>query len=123
MRKDRFQALLHQTHERMLELTKTKGEEYANNTPTGPQAEKNDPVVLAQDQHANFKRDAEELGSTPEQALGFHLNKHMNAVKSFIKHGRVFSEPIDGRIDDAILYLILLKGLVVERREKEQRPT
>lgn len=120
MRKDRFQALLKTTHDRMVELTATKGQEYTNNSPTG--ATVTQAQIDAQDQHANFRRDAEELGFTPEQALGIALNKHMNAVKSFIKHGRVFSEPIEGRIDDAILYLILLKGLTIERVEKDYRP-
>ena len=89
MRKDRFQQLLIQTHEQMLKLTASKGEEYANNEASG----------LA-DQHANFKRLAEELGLTPEQVLSVYLTKHLDAVKSYLRVGREFSEPIDGRIDD-----------------------
>jgi len=120
MRKDRFQALLKTTHDRMVELTATKGEEYANNTPVGEvitQAQLN-----AEDQHANFKRLADELGMTPEQILSVYLTKHLDAIKSFLKRGRTFSEPIEGRIDDAILYLILLKGLTIERMEQDHRP-
>lgn len=118
MRKDRFQNLLKATHDRMVELTATKGEEYANNTIFG----NSEADHMAQDQHANFKRLSEELGMKPEQVLSVYLTKHLDAVKSFLKHGRVYSEPIDGRIDDAILYLILLKGLVVEGREKGLNP-
>ena len=109
MRKDRFQLLLKQTHDAMLALTASKGEEYTNNAAAG-----------AADQHANFKRLSEELGLTPEQVLSVYLTKHLDAIKSYLRMGREFSEPIDGRIDDAILYLILLKGLIVERREAER---
>lgn len=107
MRKDQFQRLLRETHETMVKLTATKGEEYAN-------SESKD----AADQHANFKRLSAELGLTPEQVLSVYLTKHLDAVKSFLRTDREFSEPIEGRIDDAILYLILLKGLVQEKREK-----
>lgn len=109
MRKSVFQRLLTQTAERMRDLTGTKGEEYANTAADGDA-----------DQHANFKRLAQELGLSPEQVLSVYLTKHLDAIKSFLRHGREFSEPIDGRIDDAILYLILLKGLVIERREAER---
>lgn len=120
MRKDRFQSLLKTTYDRMVELTATKGEEYANNTPIGEGI--TSLQFNAEDQHANFKRLAEELGMTPEQVLSVYLTKHLDAIKSYLKHGRVFSEPIEGRIDDAILYLILLKGLTIERREINHNP-
>ncbi|TXG97713.1 MAG: hypothetical protein E6R08_06235 [Nevskiaceae bacterium] len=106
MRKDRFQSLLTFQLEQLKKLTATKGKEYTNNESSG-----------AADQHANFYRQAQELGLTPEQVLGVYLNKHLDAVKSFIKTGAVLSEPIEGRIDDAILYLILLRGLVIDRQE------
>lgn len=125
MRKDRFQALLKTTYDRMVELTATKGEEYANNAPIDAPASSTDirnQLADAQDQHANFKRLASELGMTPEQVLSVYLTKHLDATKSYLKHGRVWSEPIEGRIDDAILYLILLKGLIIERREVNFNP-
>lgn len=111
MRKDRFQQLLKDTNTEMVRLTSSKGEEYANN-------ESSDTA----DQHANFKRLSSELGLTPEQVLSVYLTKHIDAIKSYLRTGREFSEPIEGRVDDAILYLILLKGLVIEKRENALKP-
>lgn len=105
MKKSDFQDLLTATHNTLRALTDTKGEEYANS------GERRDT-----DQLANFKRLAAEMGITPEQVLNVYLTKHMDGIKSYIRTGKVLSEPIEGRIDDAILYLILLKGLVIDSR-------
>ncbi len=105
MKKNDFQVLIRTTMQTMLDLTATKGEEYANSNA---------------DQHANFKRLAEEMGINPEQVLNVYLSKHLDGIKSFIRTNKVYSEPVEGRIDDAILYLILLKGLLVDREKVRQ---
>lgn len=107
MKKQRFLALLQDQLAELIKLTKTKGEEYARSE---------------DDQLANFKRQAAELGLDPEKVLAVFLNKHLDAIKSFIKTGQVLSEPIQGRIDDAILYLILLKAMIVEKEEQAKAP-
>lgn len=107
MRKQRFLKLLQDQLVALQELTATKGEEYARSE---------------DDQLANFKRQAAELGLDPEKVLAIFLNKHLDAIKSFIKTGQVLSEPIHGRIDDAILYLILLKAMIVEKEEQIKTP-
>lgn len=113
MRKDRFQQLIASTFTAIRDLTATKGQEYSN---TAAQHDA--------DQHANFKRLAAELGLTPEKVLSVYLTKHLDSIKSFIRTGAVLSEPIEGRIDDAILYLILLKGLVADsHKAAEESPT
>jgi hypothetical protein len=113
VRKSDFKLLINRTFESIKALTSSKGEEYANNAADGNA-----------DQHANFKRQAEQLGMKPEQVLSVYMSKHLDAISSYIRTGREFSEPIDGRIDDAILYLILLKGLVTDsRRAAEVSPT
>lgn len=104
MRKDKFLSVIRTTFVEMEALTATKGEEYA----------------ASDDQLANFKRSAEQAGITPEQVWLIFFNKHADAIRSYVKMARgtreyVPSEPIEGRIDDAILYLILLKALVQER--------
>jgi hypothetical protein len=68
---------------------------------------------------SNFKRHAAALGLTPEQVWAVYASKHWDAVVSFCKHGQVESEPIDGRIDDALTYLLLLKGLIADRQRAE----
>ena len=107
MNKNQFRLLLDATHKRMVNLTASKGEEYSRDA----------------DQLANFKRLAAELGLEPEVVWAVYFTKHIDAVKSFVKTRKEFSEPIEGRIDDAILYLILLKGLISDRRNGLIRPT
>ena len=99
MRKDEFRALVRSTFEEIEALTATKGEEYA----------------ASADQLANFRRSAMEAGLTMDQVWLVFFNKHIDAIKSYSKTGRVMSEPIEGRIDDAILYLILFKAIIQER--------
>lgn len=107
MDKREFRRLLDETHQTLVQLTSSKGEEYSRDT----------------DQLANFKRQAEELNATPEKILMVYLNKHLDAIKSFVKTGKLYSEPIEGRIDDAILYLILLKGIVLDDQNRFAFPT
>lgn len=105
MNKLGFRHLLSSTYETLKNLTTTKGEEYSN----------------SDDQHANFKRLGLTLGLEPEQVLLVYLTKHMDSIHYYVKEESEFpgitklSEPIEGRIDDAILYLCLLKGLIQER--------
>jgi hypothetical protein len=83
--------------ERLMHLTDTKGREYAN----------------SDDQLANFKRLSTQLGLTPEQVITVYMTKHLDSINSYVRNPEQdLSEPIDGRIDDAILYLILLKASI-----------
>jgi hypothetical protein len=87
------------TLERLIELTRSKGREYAN----------------SDDQLANFKRLSTQLGPSPAAIAYVYLAKHLDSIQSHIRSPeRDLSEPIAGRIDDAILYLILLKALLDE---------
>jgi hypothetical protein len=105
MTTDEFIKLIDDQHDIMMKLTESKGKEYARSA----------------DQLANFKRQGEELGTEPEQILMVYLNKHVDSIKSYVKslgNGEPIklSEPIEGRIDDAILYLVLMKGLCKDRQ-------
>ena len=100
MKKQEFQDLLASTFDTMHQLTATKGEEYARDT----------------DQLANFKRGAADAGTSPLVVWVIFFNKHIDAIKSYVREGKTFSEHICGRIDDAILYLILLKAIVIEQQ-------
>jgi hypothetical protein len=66
---------------------------------------------------ANFKRHADNLGLSPEQIWAVYASKHWDSVITYCREGAVASEPIEGRIDDALLYLFLLRGLVAERQQ------
>jgi hypothetical protein len=101
MKREAFTKLLKSAHARELELNSTKGKDYAGDD----------------DALRNFKEAADDLGLTPEQVLGVYLHKHYSAIRSYIEHGALASEPIQGRIDDARLYLALFEGLVQERAD------
>ena len=68
-----------------------------------------------EDAHMNFKRLGHKLGLPPEKVLMVYLTKHMDSIDSFIRSGLDSShltEPIEGRIIDAITYLSLLAALI-----------
>ena len=97
MNKAEFQRILADTSDTLLALTDSKGREYANSN----------------DQLANFKRLADSLGLSKEQIVMVYLTKHLDSICSFVKNPHQdLSEPIDGRIHDAILYLNLLKACI-----------
>lgn len=99
-----FEQLLQDTFDTLLQLTRTKGAEYAHDA----------------DQLANFKRLSERLGMSAEAILMVYLTKHLDSIESHIREPqKSLSEPIDGRIDDAILYLCLLKALI---NDSHRRP-
>lgn len=92
-----FKQILIATLDRLIELTDSKGAEYAHSS----------------DQLANFKRLSSRLSLTPEQILIVYLTKHLDAIENYVRNPwQDLSEPIEGRIDDAILYLCLLKALI-----------
>lgn len=66
--------------------------------------------------HANFDRLAAMLDLSPEKVLMVYFTKHMDSITSYVNNifspvRPTLSEPISGRIDDAILYLILLRAM------------
>lgn len=68
----------------------------------------------------NFKRIAGELGISPKKVLWVYLKKHLDSIAYYIKEEKVLSEPIDGRILDARVYLCLLQSLIIEERRSKE---
>lgn len=100
MTKNEFLQLIENQYHHLVDLTRTKGEEYSR----------------SDDQLANFKRNAADLNLTPEQIWAVYFNKHIDSIKSYIANpSKPLSEPIEGRINDAILYLLLFKAIVIEK--------
>jgi hypothetical protein len=105
MNRTEFEELLTAAQQRVLAINQTKGHDYAGD----------------EDALANFKKDNERLqriaANDPTYAKWYvYFDKHLSAIFTFLEEGDVKSEPIEGRIDDAVLYLELLRGLIVERR-------
>lgn len=85
-------------------LQQTKGEDYT----------KGDEDVLK-----NFKEAGDYLGIEPHKSLGLYMKKHFDAIFNYIKTGgQSQSEPIHGRIVDAINYLIFLEALFEEMNKE-----
>ena len=98
MTNDQLNTIIHKTFESIAHLRATKGKDYARDTDT----------------LANFKRHAAALDLTPEQVWAVYAGKHWDAIMTYCKRGQVESEPIEGRVDDMLTYLLLLKGLIAE---------
>lgn len=98
------------TFEECKKLLITKGGEYAGGS----------------DRLANFKRGAGRVGVKPLTVLHIYLSKHLDAIDTYVRKAQceetqVLSEPIEGRIDDAINYLLLAKALIAERSKPMQK--
>lgn len=79
-----------------------------------------DYTVGSSDKLANFKRSADFTGLTPQQAWSVYFYKHVAAIFSYVKTGgQAESEPIEGRIVDAINYLLLFGKMVAETKRRE----
>lgn len=104
MNSEAFARSIDELYERLRALTASKGEEYKRRE---------------DNQFANFERGAASLGLTREQVLMVYLSKHLDSITTYVKdraagQEKQYAEPISGRIDDAILYLLLLRGMATE---------
>jgi len=96
-----FEALVGEFRKKQDELIILKGNDYT--------------VGNAQEDRLwNFKTVAGLLGITPLQCLGVYWLKHVLAICTFIKYGKVESEDIDGRFLDESNYNLLGRALVKE---------
>lgn len=73
------------------------------------------------DRLANFREAARRTGMTPAQVLLIYLDKHYSAICNHIKDEakgtvRAKSEPIEGRVNDMLNYLLLYKAMLSENR-------
>lgn len=96
MKFERMQEIEEDLFEKIRDIRRTKGREYATD----------------EDTLADFKEVAEEVGITPLQCWATYVKKHLRAVDSFVREESVKSESIEGRILDVIVYHLLLLGLI-----------
>jgi hypothetical protein len=97
--------LMKATFSKCEEIARAKGADY---------------TVGSQDALANFKGVGLDMDIPPQVACWIFMNKHYKAITNYVKsRGKSQSEPIDGRIDDLINYLVLLKGLIKEEEHRK----
>ena len=72
---------------------------------------------------ANFERVSSSLNINREKALMTYLLKHIDGIISYIDGHHSQREEVDGRIKDAIVYLLLLWAMVSEKNFKSEKIT
>jgi hypothetical protein len=99
------EIIIKETFDNILHLRRIKGAEYS---------EEGDAL-------ANFRRNGADMTLPMEMIWRVFAGKHWDAVSQHVRDissgiTRILSEPIEGRIDDLIMYLCLLKAILCERR-------
>ena len=67
------------------------------------------------DRLANFKGVAEKLKISPGKVALVYLLKHIDGICKYVETGEAQRDTLNGRITDAINYLILLRAICAER--------
>jgi hypothetical protein len=62
----------------------------------------------------NFERIQHELGIDRKHILWTYFLKHKDGITAYLKGRRLQREDVRGRINDAITYLLLLRGMIDE---------
>lgn len=101
----RYAELVNRTIDEIKRLSEQKGGEYAGDN----------------DRLANFRRNGEALGLPMETVWAVYAGKHWDAVQQYVKDlntgkDRPRAEPISGRLDDLIVYCLLMKAMMEERQ-------
>ena len=105
MKHETREQLISTLLERAAELRLVKGNDYSG----------------MEDVNLNFKRGAARVGLDAKTVTMIYLMKHMDAIETFVRDGKVKSEPIEGRIVDAVNYLLILASIIEEEKETEKR--
>jgi hypothetical protein len=105
-----MEAFFSHTFTDLLKLRRRKASEYS------------DP----DDALSNFRKNATEIGVEMETIWRIYARKHFDAVMLYLRDlqvgsTRVRSEPVEGRIDDLLVYLILLRAMLRERQDGERQ--
>ena len=68
-----------------------------------------------EDVNSNFKRAAKKYNISPEKVLMIYVDKHLDAITTYVNKGHLKGEPIDEKIDDVINYMGILLSLTKEK--------
>lgn len=72
---------------------------------------------------ANFNRVAADIGLDRKAVLWVYARKHMDGIVSYIQGHKSQREDVRGRINDLIVYLCLLRGMIDEEESGESDVT
>jgi len=64
--------------------------------------------------NSNFDRIADRVGLDRYEVWLVFFHKHLDAITTYLRTGRLSAEPIDDRIADAINYLLILASMLRE---------
>ena len=116
MNTDQFDKEISEIFKECKNILVNKGREYQSTNDEGSNV------------FANFERISENVGVNRETALWIYFSKHRDSIATFIRdleNGKTIedieknlSEPINGRLFDAINYLLLLNSMVNDKRAK-----
>jgi hypothetical protein len=67
----------------------------------------------------NFERGARKVGLSREQVLWVYALKHLDGIRAYVDGHRSQREDVRGRINDFIVYMMLLHGMLQERIDSE----
>ena len=67
------------------------------------------------DVNSNFKRASKKYNISPEKVLMIYVDKHLDAITTYVNKGQLKGEPIDEKIDDVINYMGILLSLIKEK--------
>lgn len=100
-----FEVIVGEMVEREAKVMVTKGRDY----------------TVGEDRLDNFRRVAKAMTEDGfaidmKKVWWILFNKHICAIRKFAMTGEVSSEPIEGRIMDARVYLALLRAIIEEER-------
>ena len=100
------EVMFRETFEELIALRSIKSREYSDDG----------------DALANFRRNAVDLEMPMETVWRVYASKHWDSIGNFIRDitngkKRELSEPIEGRIHDMIVYLLLLKAMIKEKED------
>jgi hypothetical protein len=66
---------------------------------------------------ANFERASEDLGIDRKQILWVFAMKHRDGIQSYIDGHRSQRENVRGRVNDLIVYSLILRGMIEEEQQ------
>ena len=107
MQRRQFEEVSDELYEMVIETLLRKGVEY----------QKDNNVF------SNFEENAKDLGLTKYQIWNIYFNKHVKSISNAIKTNpedptaKEMPEKLQGRIVDAVAYLLLLNGMISEAKK------